>query len=188
MPIVWCPRAFLQACRHSQSRYWSQGDGMSDVNSQRAEWETNGGWEDGVLRWRWKLIKEKREAIREYGWKERKRRERNSATSDSLSRLGQVWHTSPVTRDQRRHVSSQIGPQTHWQGLSAERGEILFLANSHARVNHWQLQRGGAIKRSRWRSTGVCGLRYSDVISLHDSKQPFLNCWKSVCSNPGEPL
>lgn len=106
-------------------------------------------------------------------------RERNSATSDSLARLGQAQHTSPVTGDWGRHVSSQIAPQTHWQGLSAERGERLSLACSHARVNHWQLQRGGAIKRPWWRGTGVCGLRYSGVISHWDSNQPFLKCCDS---------
>lgn len=111
-------------------------------------------------------------------------RERNSTTSDSLALLGQAQHTSPVTRDWGRHVSSQIAPQTHWQGLSAERGERLFLAYSHARVNHWQLQRGGAIKRPWWRGTGVCGLRYSGVISHCDSNQPFLKCRKSAHFNP----
>lgn len=106
-------------------------------------------------------------------------RQRNSAASHSLALLGQTQHTSPVTRDRGRHVSGQIAPQTHWQGLSAERGERLFLACSHARVNHWQLQRGGAIKRPRWRGTGVCGLWYSGVISHCDSNQPFLKCLDS---------
>lgn len=115
-------------------------------------------------------------------------RERNLTTSDSLALLGQAQHTSPVTRDWGRHVSSQIAPQTHWQELSAERGERLFLAYSHARVNHWQLQRGGAIKRPWWRGTGVCGLRYSGVISHCDLNQPFLKCWKSVHFNPGVVL
>lgn len=205
MPIVCCPGAVLQACRHRQPRYESEGDRLSDVNSSRKrnkceKRERGGGWEDGVLRKRWRLKKrrtlgdrgekqsENIDRQRGKGKERKRRRERNSATSDSLSLLGQVRHTSPVTRDWGRHVSSQIGPQTHWQGLSAERGERLFLANSHARVNHWQLQRGGAIKRSWWRCTGVCGLRYSGVISHHDSNQPFLKCWKSVCFNPGESL
>lgn len=108
---------------------------------------------------------------------ERKERAGRRNSVDSLAVLGQAQHSSPVTRDWGRHVSSQIAPQAHWQELSAEKGEGLFLAYSHARVNHRQLQRGGAIKRPWWCGTEVCGLRYLGVISHCYSNQPFFK-WR----------
>lgn len=84
--------------------------------------------------------------------------------------LGQMLHISSVTRDQGRHVSSQIAPQTHWQELSAETGERLFLALSHARVNHKQLQTGAAIKRPGWCGAKVCGRAVSGRHSVTQTK------------------
>lgn len=138
---------------------WTPAVRTRNVEKQRRrlkEWWSKQEKRIELKRIRWGAMTEERQT-------NGRKKGRNSA--DCLAVLGQAEHTSPVTRDWGRHVSSQIAPQTNWQELSAEKGEGLFLACSHARVNHWQLQRGGAIKRPWCCSTEVCGLRFTRVSS-----------------------
>lgn len=127
--------------------------------------------EDGLEEWqRWMTDRQtdrKKAKRREEGGKKRQKKEWNSAT---LAASGGEQHSSPVTGDRGKHVSRQIAPQTHWQGLSAERGDRFFLACSHARINYQQLQRGGEIRRLWWSGTGACGMWVSEATET----RPFL--------------
>lgn len=164
MPIVCSPGAVLKQANTGSRGTKAQESGCRELTL--AERKTNVAKQKNFSGRKWKETvwqeegrqwqKRDRQTVVLVGGVEMGRRGmrgtgRNSA--DSLAVPGQAQQISPVTRDQGRHVSSQIAPQAHWQELSAEKGERLLLACSHARVNHKQLQRGGAIKRPWWSST-----------------------------------